>query len=597
MNYEEKIVTYFEQTAHLIDEIKQQCEGIERTFNLIHLQDLMNNEIVEWGEKNPISDHPYICLCKFFKNEAERRLRKNQNRSNEKYINNVREEIINTLYNNRLKADFFKDGEDYIIGFNRESNTFSLELFDEYGSLTEIQDLRLIEKIESLAMDTGKISPHIAVLGKLKKTEEFTSYLDTKGITPLIDEFLYKSKDMFYCSDKETGIELKNIASLTSLLQDYDMVFFLDESYFYKKNQSPQSRDVKLSAINVDIYWKWFLGSHKRLNMETVHYLFSIYNEALHFLKCAFSSSMEREWDSQLLDYLEALAQKCEDSAEVYIYIENSKIGEENIEHQAVCKEEYYDGKSLYVYKVSSDKKIVNEKNQGKPMDSKEEYINGSSVDIWKFIKSISNNFYKRAFGQPDLQAWKDARIEFVGGLQDADKNDFCVYYRFTSNVSEEMKIYLKELMESISDTNELLCIRMYLKKLFYSAVLSRADSVRGLMLAFKIQNCKNITFEEKEETNVQRVGRIHLKNYRDRKAYYSIIERLSYARIHDFDQVERILKYDFKTRFAEFMSDEEFSEFMVEINEECKRLGDLASRLYLYSEAFTVEIKDGNEE
>ena len=116
-------------------------------------------------------------------------------------------------------------------------------------------------------------------------------------------------------------------------------------------------------------------------------------------------------------------------------------------------------------------------------------------------------------------------------------------------------------------------------------------------MLEIDRENCKNITFEEKEETNVQRVGRIHLKNYRDRKAYYSIIERLSYARIHDFDQVERILKYDFKTRFAEFMSDEEFSEFMVEINEECKRLGDLASRLYLYSEAFTVEIKDGNEE
>lgn len=205
--------------------------------------------------------------------------------------------------------------------FDKLRNTFRRELFEEYGSLTEIQDIRLIEKIESLANGKRNMKPRIAVLGHLKKTDEFEPYLHSKEIFPKIDEFLYQSKDVFYCAAEDRLVELKNIISLKGFLQEYDMIFFLDESYFYKRNQSSKSRDEKQAALYVDIYWKWFQGQQGELNLETVSYLFNMYDEALRFLKSADSSiSAEREWDSQLLNYLEALEQKYDDCAEVYIY-------------------------------------------------------------------------------------------------------------------------------------------------------------------------------------------------------------------------------------------------------------------------------------
>lgn len=591
MNYEENVVTYFEKISVLVDEISHQSDDIEKTMNLMALEEHMNNENTEELNVNPISDHPYIALCEFYRKEAYRVLEKILKIKKVTFTNTICQEIINTLYNNRLKVNLYKGGEDYVGRFDKLRNTFRRELFEEYGSLTEIQDIRLIEKIESLANGKRNMQPRIAVLGHLKKTDEFEPYLHSKEIFPKIDEFLYQSKDVFYCAAEDRLVELKNIISLKGFLQEYDMIFFLDESYFYKRNQSSKSRDEKQAALYVDIYWKWFQGQQGELNLETVSYLFNMYDEALRFLKSADSSiSAEREWDSQLLNYLEALEQKYDDCAEVYIYIGNSRIGEGSIEHHAVCKEEYYDGKSLYVYKIASDKregdKDWNDQNENS-VESSVTYVNGSSVDIWKFVKSISNNFYKESFGKPDIEAWKNSRIEFIDGEQGESKEDFCVFFRFDHKVSPEMKVFLKELMQIISDVNQLPCIRSYLKDLFYSAVLSRADSVAGLILAYKIHHCKNISFKESDSIHERETKGIILNTYKARKAYYSIIERLSYVRIHDFDQVERILKFDFKTRFAEFLSDEQFIDLIIEIKENCEYFGDRDSRLYLYSNAF----------
>lgn len=593
MKYEETVKTYFKTIYDLITEISSDSNDIEKTIKLIQLEDHMNNEVPSLSDGRLIYSHPYICLCDFYKKEAEREreTRKGADKSKGVYIDMVCREIIDTLYKNRLKVNMYKAGEDYIAKYDEITDTFHWETYEDYGSLTEIQDIRLIEKIDSLSMKKGKMRPRIAYLGTLKRTDDFEAYFNHKGVSPQMDEFLFQNKDVFWCPERNRKVELKNIMSLKNFLQDYDMIFFLDESYFYKRHQSSKSRDEMQAAAFVDFYWQLFQEKEGKLSLETVSFLFNMYDEALRFLKSEASSiSAEREWDSQLLNLLEALVQNNQDSAEVYIYIYNSKIGESSIEHRAVCKEEYYDGKSLYVYKIADGKLEEEDDEDYNSLKMMVECLNGSSVDIWKFVKSISNSFYKKAFGQTEIEKWKNSRIEFTGGEQGEDKEDFCVFYRFDQNVSEDMQTFLYELMQIIGDKQELPCIRNYLKNLFYGAVLSRADGIAGLILAYKIRYCKNISFEKKNRINEQCKMGVRLNTYKKRKAYYSIIERLSYARIHDFDQVERILKFDFKTRFADFLTDEQFVDCMNQINETCKSYGDMVSRLYLYSSVFAEE-------
>lgn len=593
MNYEEIVKTFFETIYDLILEINDQKDELKRIIKLMQLEDHMNHDVSNATGERLIHSHPYTCLCDFYKEEAEREreARKGDVKSKGVYRDIVCQEIIDTLYNNRLKVNMYKAGEDYIAKFDEKKETFHWERYEDYGSLTEIQDIRLIEKIDSLSIKRGKTGPRIACLGTLKRTDEFAAYFINRGVCPQIDEFLFQSRDVFWCAERNRIVELKNIMSLKSFLQDYDIIFFLDESYFYKRNQSSKSRDEKQAAAFVDFYWQLFQEQKGKLSLETVSFLFNMYDEALRFLKSEASAiSAEREWDSQLLNLLEALVQNNQDCAEVYIYIYNSKIGESSIEHRAVCKEEYYDGKCLYVYKIA-DSKL--EEEDGEDYNSPKrvgECLNGSSVDIWKFVKSISNSFYKKAFGQTEIEKWKNSRIEFTGGEQGEDKEDFCVFYSFDQSVSKDMQTFLYELMQIIGDKQELPCIRNYLKNLFYGAVLSRADGIAGLILAYKIRYCKNISFKRENRINDQRKMGVRLNTYKKRKAYYSIIERLSYARLHDFDQVERILKFDFKTRFADFLTDEQFVDCMIQINEACKNYGDMVSRLYLYSSVFAEE-------
>lgn len=585
------------KTNNDVKKIEQFFSEINRCIGLINEEEDLNNLLlarlllegqITSGLEEDMDEHPYFLLCDSFVREAMQEVDNCKEDAGE-YKYDIRREIVDVRYQNYSKMHVYCDLTDYIVNRGKAETRKGYIPFKEYGSLTEIQDYRLIEKIESLCKDRGLNKIKIACLGNLMRTKAFDLYFKEKKIKIELHEYLYQGKSIFYCEEANVELSIKKMSSLQELLENYDLILFLNESYFYKNKQSDKSYDEQNANLFIDWYWRRYQDAKKEndFSLEAIMCLLDMYQRVLQFQRSAGEQlSGEYEFNVDLLNSLEFLAGHLERCGDIYLYMQNERVANRNIDERDVCKEEYYDGKNLYVYKITpADRQNVDSVNSS----SKNKCLGGASVDVWKFIKSISNPYYEEYWGNKySISDLKDAKVEFVGGRQE-DKNRFCVYYRLAGKKTEEIEEYVREILDLASGGEPIACVRKYIKDMIYGAVLSRADSIEGLVLANKIRMSKDVFFEKRDDSDETEMERV-LATYSDRKAFYNIIDHLNYLRINDFAQAQRILRYDFKSHIARDLSDSEFESFMREVNRVCKKYGDSQSRVFYYSDVFAEE-------
>lgn len=552
---------------------------------------LLESDFEQWllGDEDIFSSssldrHPIYVINDISNKWAEDRLKGVTNE--QEYV--IAMEIVNSKFANRGKINFRYRGNDYKIKTDGQSEY--IIPFENYGSLTGIQDIRLIEKIKRVQKKLGRKDIKIAYLGALMKdSQKFNKYFQGSIID--LDYFRPCEENMFFeCEKNEMRLNLLDNASLIELLRTYDMVLFLDESYFYQKAQSKKSKREEEHAVYVNWYWE---KSQKDVNSiwDILNVYYNMYEEARAFLSDRHSVMSARyEFDVRLLKRLEAIADKYKsECAVIYLYINYPKIADKSITELNICKDEYYDGKKLIVYRIDENK--VQDSFDYVNLPEESVFV---SIELWKFIKSISNTYYNSDLWMDcEIMDLKNVKVIFFDGHimeEDGDSLKLKYYVCYAgenSRIQEKTKAFLQGFFSAITNKDELDCVRFYLKRLVSEAVLSRSDSVEAVLLSYFILKKKKITFEASDFNmsvdEIEKQTKEKQRPYKMLKTVYSIIERLDTIIIRDMDRLRTALLFERSNSLFED-SDIVFFECLKKIHNACERIGDRVSRIHLYS-------------
>lgn len=567
-----EVYEYVEKLAqdNFSDPLKE--TELEKWLIVMEPEKLLNRDCSSY------SMHPVALMNRWYKDIA---LEKNKEKCMGNHVaKNIGDAIILSKVQNRSKMNFRIYEKDYKVSIDEKK----VKPYEEYGSITKIQDIRIITKVENLLRGKRTNAVKIAVFGELEPVgSHFNEYFKGKSIQ--IERFLYLDEDIFCGESSQKTINLKDSEHLHFILTQYDLILFLDESYFYRKGQSHKS-------FWEENYVRYMRILHQKVEegdtdeIQKINLYYTIYETARKILACReFNMSPQYEFDERLIKRVESISSNCaEDVGDVYFYINGERLADKNIELLNVCKEENYDGINLTVYKVHGNADIKENEN----IFHKTENIKTITVDLWKLIKSISNLYYVEHWGQYAIRELMTINIVFK--IRALDKNDLTIQYTIESNGNVDLLQKTEEFMKSflglISAKNGIVCIKHYLINLLSDALLSRANSVECTLMAYWIPQKENLHFEYviRDNWELSEEDSGTTISYRERKQVYTIINRLNRLLIRDMEQLERILLMDFKVSYANDMSDWQFIECIKEIHSVCERLGETDSRLYIYT-------------
>lgn len=536
-------------------------------------EDMVNFEAVDY------SYHPVSLMNEWYRTLAHKRTRNIY--SNDACVTEICDNVIESKYLERKKLDLCIYGKDYKLTVQGK-----MEPYSSYGSLTEVQDIRIITKVKNMLEKRGAVK--VAVFGTLKREEDyFQSYFQNENI--VIAEYIFRQEDLFERSNPTHTVNLKNTFDIMELVITYDLILFLDESYFYKPFQSHKSFIEKNYAKYIDVLSQR-IASEEMDHLSRINLYYAVYETARKFLACMNTPmSPKYEFDVDLINRFESVIRASDKTvSDVYFYIHNDRIADMRIDTKVVCKEENYDGKNLNVYKINGEKLFQETKTSVSKELKRRNSVKTISVDLWKFIKSVSNQYYTESWKQYPISDLMAIQVLFrIGEKEIACRDDFVVEYTVLDSGSADLLCKAKQFMEGvcriISGGEEIGCVKRYLINLLSSALLSRADSVECALMSYWIADKEKVVLRYVESGQW---GALETANdimaFAERKQLYTIIDKLNHLMIRDMDQLEMILYIDFKNLYAKDVPDELFKQYIKEIHEVCERLEERGSRLYL---------------
>lgn len=563
----------------------------------------LESELEEWlfglnadevlnDSRQEIETHPMILLNDWY----NRRLQTDSKTVSGNTVKRaLRSEIIRLKSDKRRRLRLRYWDTDYKI---KETGTkLRLVPLHDYGSFTPIQDIRLIEKIESVYKKKGNNCKKIkiAYFGDLVRTGDFFSQYFNKY--EVILNAFRPIGELVFSDENKNVINLNNVHSQTELLLQYDLVLFLDESWFYKKHQSRKTDRENTHAQYVEWYWREIERLEDDLPAQISCY-FNLFDEAREYLENRYSNnSATYELNQRLLERIKSTANSVDGCADVYFYVGNNRVADHYIDALNMCKEEYYNGESLFVYKVVSAEATM-QRNQEVYSEGKASQV---SVDLWKLVKSISNEYYLKYWSTNfSINELKKIKIIFEGNQADSSAGrstesasiySLKIRYKIIYGVPMECPKYkqvdeaVKSFMEILSSRDEFPCIRAYLRKLLAQAFLSKAIGIEGLLLAYRVQLARSLEFVEVQDgMDVLPVQRGENITFKDRKTVYNIIEKMNRLVVRDMEKLPQIMRFEVKTVCAPEMPDSVFENCLAKINSACVKLGDTESRIYQYS-------------
>ena len=499
----------------------------------------------------------------------------------------IESSIVESKYNNRESMLVYR-GDTPLKAKKTDTGVQYVE-WEKYGELTRLQPIRLIEKIEKCFKEKqNKDEPvKVACLGQLAdSTTELENYFKNKNQKVQIRQFEPEDEKNIF-SNEDCTICLDDFDNLNEMMSEYDLIVLTDNTRFYRRFQSQKSDIEKNNAEYLNVYWNKAQDTKDIWDKNLYYYL--LYQTAVNYYVGRNNTmSVRYEFDEQIIKRLEYVLSSSSHHTDIYCYIsENNIIANRDISDSNVCRDEYYDGKEVIVYKI--EKK---QKSEEFPSEKRifQKITEDTYIDMWKFVKSIGNPFYKnysKVYNfQNSIDQWRNC--ELVLKLSEAERvqDKVHVVYGFRCN-NKEILDHARQLFDSMCKLiyeSNYACVRNYLRNLLSSAIMSRSASVKSVVFSYLFNNDLPVNFIYRDIENTERMPRNYLQ-FKERKSIYVILEHLSHMIIRNVKLKEMILLTELKAKYMQDISKQQFEDYLWEIHKACETFGDTKSRIYYYTD------------
>lgn len=563
--------------------------------------------------------HPAVCLVDWY-NQWLRDKFNMVAEGQDSVLWKIKQAVLQDLL--RIKENFYVYSTGQVYFSMRKDGCRQAIPWKDVGTLTAISSTRLIEKTRSWVIrncdgENAKVSVNIAYIGRITDEEVISEYFHANPITlengtevcpqvtltqlkqmPQREEYIFERQGI--ADGNKRIYNLTSLGDMKELFVNFQIVLFLDESYFYRQRLSAK----KLVEKGAADYVQWCQKeldkelksgiSNEDKNLVKNHYYNQIYNKAGLWLNgYGKGDTSKLGFDSSLFSTIQqAFNPKCD----VYLYISRGKtIGDMQLPVQSICNDERYDGKRMLVYRVTEqDEASGNSDVSDSVGEMLQETPILATIDLWKLVKSIGRDFRAGLFdGQSSSPAEISEQIALLKKtllfitVQKAYKNKPTLqFHMYCQNPAEGQSGFLKEFVESYLkicvEEQEFPYVRNYLYDLLVASFIARANSAQGIFYAYLLK--KNLvdfdmTVIEESQAPGQEMNKML---FRARRTIYSAIQGLDQIMVRDMEKRLSILKYEFRLKYCPDISEEKFLLLLDKVNEYCVETGYTDNRLYL---------------
>ncbi len=555
----------------------------------------------------------------------------------------IRHTLLKQYIQQREQLYVYGTGQVYFANVQEKLETDTIHKYVEVkawqnvGALTKLDALRLVQKInsrysrkEKTPLIYGENVIYIAYIGTIENIDCLIEYYrnivtdqNNKSLEvyfvqllrqPEYGEYIFRLKDddsLVLKHDKQI-YNLSSLLDMQILFQSFDIVLFLDESYFYKQRQTLK----KLQEREIRSYIQWCLKELERKKelldevsdsnqkedfvREQGYYYREIYNKAgLWMNGYGKAESSKLGFDCELFRIMQ---QAVSEQSDVYVYISRGeKVGDVDLVKNSVCNDERYDGKRIFVYRLlppksneddaASNAVVTLISNGVVPQDNNKAYI--ASIDMWKLIKSVGSAFYKEKVNQNEyssIDVWMNTFLDIYVKKDQVVRLE--CYIRFPQNIEETEREFLNKFMETyLQICKEEKCeehspySRNYLRDLFTRAMIARSNSALGIFCAYLL--CiERISFTNIDLLSERKSELVPLRDngklFRGRRLIYSAVRELDRAIVRDMEKLDSILRYDFRMLYCPEIMEDDFFDLLSVLHEYCIYTGYVDSRIYL---------------
>lgn len=486
--------------------------------------------------------------------------------------------------------------------------------FEKSEDCTEIPPIRIWEKIKNyqqLHQKEELSSIHIAVFGNLPQDSLQNELLEKlSGVKVYWTFFRHETETEGYLFADADGelYDLLDMSDLQTLVDQYEIIAFLDQNCFYRQGQA--EKDEKEKGADTICRWNYERSRTQKKFKDKAAYYQVIYNRVGQWINSFDKDkSASFEFDERLYRNLEAVPKE---NTDIYLYIRYSdRIGEYDLTNNGICNDEYYSGISLTVCRLTEfDKPQFNE-DYGKFLDESSENEDNREgrlsvpIRFWKLLKSISNEYCDeilRRYGGGDIAQLRDI-ILFLNESclilgYHINARDEKVTVRYELQMGEDQKYpelqgamanIVKVILQYAFGEKELYCMNRYFERLLIHSVISNANDVGDLIFAYwmathwyTIDGLREEALSRRMEPDNPSAGQRN--RFKVKKTIFSMVKRLAEMRIRDLPEMQEYFSASFHGKVCPEVTDENLMRTLRTIREYSEYLQYTGSYLYLNS-------------
>lgn len=281
------------------------------------------------------------------------------------------------------------------------------------STLNSINSIRIIGKIlRSLADGENKKLFKIAYFGEFCDKKEELNVVKYFQLSEVNDEYNNKlpkfeidqyilahtAKDnLLYHKKQDRGsdqeyYDLQEMGSLRDLMKSYDLILFLDEGYYYKKEH--QNKNIEFDNLHAVLSYTM----HKKAKISNCYLKWDALTALMNW---GFSfwgdKSGYYKFDENLYENICNISNICnnnlnqEQFSNTYVYIsEGKKVGEIDLTKSNVCEEELYYGHKMTVSHFPKKTKLEGFRS----LLSNKSPAFKLQIEAWKLLRSLFDETY-----------------------------------------------------------------------------------------------------------------------------------------------------------------------------------------------------------
>lgn len=562
-NFDENLDKYFKNLINIISKIESDKNNV---LYLSELEKLLNNE----SEYAMNVKHPLLSMNISYNKELELRTEEFENN----YIRNICNSIMNNKINKRYNIETYKNGNYYKYNFEKSQT----KLYKDYGSLSKIGISSLIDKIENIRKTKKIKNIKVASFGSfddILTNYKFDRYLTENKIKVSISEYRINNENSFINVIDNKIINFRNIDDIIYIIEQYDIVVFLNTSNLYKQYQYEKT-DRDKNILSYIKYYYELANKDSNDSLLKYDYYTAIYELSIEYLLEQENSiaSAKYKMDKKFIDMINYIVSSTKGNcAEVYIYSEECLKN-----YSKTISKEYYNSTTLYVYHFNNRKDVIISTDCN--IENTEEL---ASTNLYNILSSVYNSEDFENWDYYKVKELRDTIITFYK----KDEGNLDIWYSIDCEyleLKEDAENFLNSIFEIVEDSKYFNFVRVYLRNIIYSEILKGSVNISGILIAYYIKDSKQIKFKYDKNYICDRLQLYNLIPYKQKVLIYNMIEKLDNYIIRDFSRVKQSLNIDFRIAYSNEFTEEQFKNNLQNIYNACKKFGDKSSRIYMYS-------------